>query len=83
MFVVHCSKPESIANGNGDVHQNNNVEIKLNPGMVNTAGAKSSQTTENEISKQANPAGNTFKGKLYSRQLSPIEVSYEASNQHL
>lgn len=55
------SKPESIANGNGDVHQNNNVEIKLNPGMVNTAGAKSSQTTDNEISKQANPAGNTFK----------------------
>lgn len=54
------SKPESVANGNGDVHQNNNVEIKLSPGG-NTAGARSSQTIDNAISKQANPAGNTFK----------------------
>lgn len=54
------SKPESVANGNGDVHQNNNVEIKPSPGE-NTAGARSSQTIDNAISKQANPAGNTFK----------------------
>lgn len=54
------SKPESVANGNGDVHQNNNVEIKPSPGG-NTAGARSSQTIDNAISKQANPAGNTFK----------------------
>lgn len=54
------SKPESVANGNGDVHQNNNVEIKPSPGG-NTAGARNSQTIDNAISKQANPAGNTFK----------------------
>eukprot|EP00105_Crassostrea_gigas_P020677 XP_011439519.1 PREDICTED: long-chain-fatty-acid--CoA ligase ACSBG2 isoform X1 [Crassostrea gigas] len=54
------SKPESVANGNGDVHQNNNVEIKPSPGG-NTAGARSSQTIDNAISKQANPDGNTFK----------------------
>lgn len=54
------SKPECVANGNGDVHQNNNVEIKPSPGG-NTAGARSSQTIDNAISKQANPAGNTFK----------------------
>lgn len=54
------SKPESVANGNGDVHQNNNVEIKPSPGG-NTAGARSSQTIDNAISKQANPADNTFK----------------------
>lgn len=54
------SKPESVANGNGDVHQNNNVEIKPSPGE-NTAGARSSQTIDNAISKQANPPGNTFK----------------------
>lgn len=78
-----CSKPESIANGNGDVHQNNNVENKLNPGG-NTTGAKSDRMTHNEISKQANPAGNIFKGKMYSKQvLSPIEVSYKTSRQHL
>lgn len=54
------SKPESVANGNGDVHQNNNVEIKPSPGG-NTAGARNSQTIDNAISKQANPPGNTFK----------------------
>ncbi|XP_052699927.1 long-chain-fatty-acid--CoA ligase ACSBG2-like isoform X1 [Crassostrea angulata] len=54
------SKPESVANGNGDVHQNNNVEIKPSPGG-NTAGAGNSQTIDNAVSKQANPAGNTFK----------------------
>lgn len=54
------SKPESVANGNGDVHQNNNVEIKPSLGG-NTAGARSSQTIDNAVSKQANPARNTFK----------------------
>lgn len=54
------SKPESVANGNGDVHQNNNVEIKPSPGG-NTAGARNSQTIDNAVSKQANPARNTFK----------------------
>lgn len=51
-------KPESIANGNGDVHQNNNVESKLNS-SGETTGTKSDQTTQNN--KQANLAGNTFK----------------------
>lgn len=83
LFVVHCSKPESVANRNGDVHQNNNVEIKPSPGG-NTAGARSSQTIDNAISKQANPAGNTFKGKMCSKQvLVPKEVSYKTSNKQL